>query len=109
MLATLGKFLPHLGSSIHVYKMAGVGNEPFELCESGCALTDQVRNAHQDLRVCSLVLPGTCHRGSRPGSRLLEREGEPFCLSLALKIADYLLSQRKWHDARRRGVLADGK
>lgn len=37
----------------------------------------QVHTAHQDMCICSLILPLGCHRGSRPGSWLLEGEGEP--------------------------------
>lgn len=77
---TSRKFLPHLGSSVHIYKMTGVDNEPFQLCESTFTPTDlpvQVHTAHQDMCICSLILPLSCHRGSRLGSWLLEGEGEP--------------------------------
>ena len=64
------KFLPHLGFSVHIYKITGVDNEPsFQLCESCYAPTDlpvQVHTAHQDMCVCSLVLPLDCRRVGRP-------------------------------------------
>ena len=77
MCVTSVKFLPHLGFSVHICKITGVDNEPFQLCESCYMPTDlpvEAHTAHQDLRVCSLVLPLDCHRDGRPrGGRVPSR------------------------------------